>query len=137
MDKCDARALLKEHNLKVTNQRKLLLEAIIRSNSIFSAGSLQDNVKDRMDVATVYRILGMLVANGIIREVSSSDNTQYYELRCEHHPLHPHFVCKRCKRIFCLDKIGAKDVSRIKQYASRHVIDDIAVQLRGLCNKCK
>jgi len=137
MDKCSAKNLLIKNSLKLTNQRELLLKTIIDSDSIFSAISLQEKVNDSMDMATIYRILTVFLKKNIIREVITNDNTCFYELSCEHHPVHPHFFCKKCKSITCLNPINAHSIIANGDYSSDYIIEDIAIQLMGICPKCK
>ena len=119
MDKCNAKTLLGQNNLKVTQQRLLLLDTKIDSEKIFSAISLQEKVRDRMDLVTIYRILSVFLENKIIRDVISNDTTRFYELSCEHHPVHPHFICKKCNTIICLSAINYNFISKIKKIAEK------------------
>lgn len=137
MDKCDAKTLLKQNNLKLTRQRVLLLETIINSGKVFSAISLQGKVENSMDLVTIYRILTIFLENKIIREVISNDITRFYELSCKHHPVHPHFVCRKCNTIICLPAVNDNYVSKIKRIAGENIIEDITIQVTGICSKCK
>ena len=137
MDKCNALTLLKEHELKVTKQRKLLLDEIIEIEESFSANTLYQNMHNEMDMATVYRILNIFKEKRIIREILSIDDTKYFELSCIHHPVHPHFFCKKCNNIVCLDQLKDQDLMILKKYSQDLTIDDIKISFTGLCNKCK
>lgn len=137
MDKCDAATILKQNDLKITQQRLLILEAIINSEIVFSTSSLQEKVKNNMDLVTIYRIISVLVEKKIIREIASNETTRFYELACEHHPVHPHFTCNKCKAIICLGVIDNKDIASLKKYSEDNLVEDIVIQFSGTCSKCK
>lgn len=137
MDLCDAKTLLREHKLKVTAQRELLVDTIIHWSSIFSATMLQEKLQDNMDLATIYRILGVLLETRIIREVTNKNNTQFYELSCEHNPVHPHFLCNKCNTLTCLNELGTQEIKGLKQNTSDYIIEEISIQFTGICPKCK
>jgi Fe2+ or Zn2+ uptake regulation protein len=137
MDKCNANNILKKNKLKSTRQRILLLEAIINSEKVFSANSLHERIKNRMDLVTIYRILSILLEKKIIREIVSNETTKFYELSCEHNPVHPHFICDKCKNIICLGEIDRKEIANLEKYSEDNLIKTIIIQFTGTCNKCK
>jgi len=137
MAKFRADSFLKKNGLKATHQRILLLKEIIKHGNVFSAISLHKKLKSRIDLATIYRILNVFLKNKIIREVISNDITRFYELSCEQQLIHPHFICKKCNKIICLNAIDNKYISDLKKNANKNEIDDIVIQLAGLCFKCK
>lgn len=137
MDKCNALELLKKHGLKSTKQRVILLELILDLQSIFTAGSLFDQLEERMDLVTIYRILGVLHGKGIIREILTTDESKMFELSCIHNPVHPHFSCSQCGEIVCLEALDEDYQSKLLYKYSQYSIDDISIQLRGLCSRCK
>jgi Fur family ferric uptake transcriptional regulator len=52
---------------------------------------------------TVYRILDLLVENGIVERISTGGRAFYYGLAPnDHHKPHPHFYCKNCGQMDCL-----------------------------------
>ncbi len=137
MEKCDAAAILKQNDLKTTQHRLLLLESIIDSEKVFSAISLHERVGDCMDTVTIYRILSVFLEKKIVREIVSNETTRFYELSCEHNPIHPHFTCNKCKRIICLNQIESSDISNLKKYSGDNLIDDVIIQFTGTCSNCR
>lgn len=136
MDKCTAVKLLKNASLKVTRQRELLLDTIINREGVFSVDALYREMSDSMDLVTVYRILGIFAGCGIVREVTVCDNTHLYELSCVHNPLHPHFICRVCNSIICLEEPEPKLLNELaSQYSLQ--IEEIRILFTGVCSKCK
>jgi Fur family ferric uptake transcriptional regulator len=136
MDKCSARELLEANDLKVTKQREILLDEIIKTGVSFSANSLFKKLINSMDLVTIYRILNVLSVKKIIREVFCSDEARYYELSCVHNPVHPHFICGKCKEVFCLKELRSKDMLNLKKYAGALAVEDVSVMFAGTCSGC-
>ena len=118
-------------NLKKTE----LLIAEMLSKKLYSAKELQDILK--VDKATIYRNLKSLLKKEVIREIKNSDGIGYYEIACNiHNPIHPHFECEKCKKIYCLKALSAEDTINLSKY-SDFEIKNIEIKFSGICNECK
>lgn len=139
MDFCDSLTLLKSKNIKTTAQRVEIMDNIIHRDRPFSANDLHSalSVESNIDLATVYRFINILSKSGIIREVVNSDGYQYYELACEHHPLHPHFICENCKHISCLNNLAPLDAVNLGSYTGGHSVRSISLNFKGICAECQ
>jgi len=137
MNKCDPKTLLKEHGLKTTKQRILLLEKILKKKSVFSINDLEKELLSDMDQATIYRIMAQLREKGIVREILSDSDNRLFEKSCIHNPVHPHFHCTKCKKIICLDQLDEKIHRAIEKAYSDVTIDEISINISGTCLKCK
>ncbi len=119
-------------NLKKTEYSIALL---LSQNGIMSAKELQGKIK--VDKATIYRNLKNLIKKGTIREIKNSEGIGFYEISCKiHNPIHPHFECKICKKIYCLEPLKAEDVIALSNY-TQNEINEIEIKLKGICNECK
>ena len=136
MDRCNAVDLLRSKNVKNTKQRLLILEVIMSNMSLFTAASLFNTVSENMDLATVYRVLNKFSDVGIIREVLGSGDSKTYELSCIHNPVHPHFNCKICGKVFCLDQVEEKTLLNLEKSCKGFIVEDIIIQYSGICNEC-
>jgi len=136
MDRCDAKELLKSKNMKATKQRVQLLEEIIDKQILFTANDLFKKLSNQMDLVTIYRILNLFQESGLVREVFSNSDSKMYELSCIHNPVHPHFSCKVCGNIYCLDEIDKETLTNLKSRCIGFKVDDISMQFSGICNKC-
>jgi len=139
MDTCDSNTLLKSRKIKITAQRLEILNLIIQNNHPFTANELHYKIKTEsgIDLATVYRFINLLVKSRIIREVANSGGFQYYELACEHHPLHPHFICENCKNISCLKNFNPLDAVNLGAYTGSNSVRSISLNFTGVCGKCQ
>ena len=93
---------LQKKSLKLTNQRRQLLEKIIEMDKThFTADDLVDEFRDqrpRVSKATVYRTLSVLVEAGILEEHNFGENHKVYEVS-EGRPHHDHLICTNCGKI--------------------------------------
>ena len=74
---------LASKGLRITGQRKGVLEALFRQSGHFTADQLlQDaqNLDDTVSRATVYRNLPLLVESGIIRKIDIGHDNKFYAL---------------------------------------------------------
>ncbi len=119
-------------NLKKTEYSIALL---LSENGIMSAKELQKALL--VDKTTIYRNLKNLIKKETIREIKNSEGIGFYELNCKiHNPIHPHFECKICKKIFCLKPLKAEDVIALLRYTENET-NEIDIKLKGICNECK
>ncbi|NPA88321.1 Fur family transcriptional regulator [Caminibacter pacificus] len=122
----------KIENLKKT---ELQIALLLNEKGIMSAKELQ--IKLNVDKATIYRNLKHLLKKHTIREIKNSEGIGFYELNCKiHNPIHPHFECKICKKIYCLKPFNAEDILSLSNY-SEYDIEEIEVKFKGICDECK
>lgn len=104
-----------------------------------NAQSVVDLVKifqSDMNKTTVYRILDRLEKEGKLHSFTGKDGLTWYAkcLDCSHDHhihLHPHFQCKQCGTVECLDE--EINISNLNQYQ----IEQAQVLLFGNCEQCQ
>jgi Fur family ferric uptake transcriptional regulator len=90
----------------VTDNRRRVLEVIGNNNYPLSASDIFQTLQRSAAInrVTVYRILDLLVAHGLVERISTGGRAAYFGLAPnEHHRPHPHFYCKRCGQMECLN----------------------------------
>lgn len=90
--------LLKNKNLRITKQRKLILDYIDKKNEPVSGQAIYDDLKKEMaiDLSTVYRNLNILEENDLLLKTSDLDGISYYQINKDDHK---HFItCSRCHK---------------------------------------
>jgi Fe2+ or Zn2+ uptake regulation protein len=111
------------NGLRLTIPRKRIL-------SIFSAQGHPMSFEEyalldtTIDKSTFYRNMQTFEAADIIQGIESDEGKRYFELS---DTIHPHFVCRSCHTISCLDTAPA---TLIHGYQ----IDSIIY--KGTCSKC-
>jgi Fe2+ or Zn2+ uptake regulation protein len=133
----NAKQILQNNNLKVTNQRLLMIEEIIKLNSTFTADTLYKRLHKNIDQATIYRILHIFIQKNIITEIPNTVDMKSYELTRKCDSIHPHLYCKECHNTYCLTELDDNEIDALNKYRNNYMIDDIFVQFTGKCDKCK
>ncbi len=122
-------------NIENLKKTELKIALLLEERHLLSAKELQNILE--VDKATIYRNIKHLLKKQTIREVKNSEGIGYYELNCKiHNPIHPHFECRICKRIFCLKPFNAEDILSLSNY-SEYDIEEIEVKFKGICDECK
>jgi Fur family ferric uptake transcriptional regulator len=139
----ERRALLKEmvsKGVRMTAQRRAVLEVIQEANEHLDAGSLLELARKRepnIDRATVYRTLGLLKKLRLIDELDLMHlygEKHYYEAKTERN--HAHLACFRCGRI---QEFSSPLFERLKAEISKQAGFKIRVtrlELGGTCRAC-
>lgn len=130
---------LKEKNLKITGQRKLILDAFLNNESHISAEELYDQIKREnpgIGLATIYRTLKLFAECGLASEVHFSDGLTRYEHRFGHEH-HDHLICLNCgKYIEVVDPAIEELQNRLAQMNEFQVLRH-RMELYGICRNCK
>lgn len=129
---------LKEKNLKITGQRKLILDAFLNNERHISAEELYDQIKrenPRIGLATIYRTLKLFAECGLASELHFSDGVTRYEHRFGHEH-HDHLICLNCgKYIEVVDPAIEELQARLAQKNEFQVLRH-RMELYGICCDC-
>jgi Fur family ferric uptake transcriptional regulator len=118
-----------------TKSLNAILSVFEQREEALSVVDLVDEFKDDMNKTTVYRILERLENEGVIHSFTGSKGLMWYA-KCQtctthhHHDVHPHFECKDCGKVECLEL-----EIEIPQINNRH-IDSASIMLQGQCADC-
>jgi len=99
----NTRATLEERGIRLTKQRKILLEIIDQSGAHLDAEKLYQLATERdpkLNRVTVYRTLKLLKESGLVDELDLmhfEGDQHYYETRMKQE--HAHVICLQCGRI--------------------------------------
>ena len=97
-------------NLRVTAQRKVIIDTAFGTQQHFTADQLLAWSRRRdksVSRATVYRTLPLLTESGLVREMDFGKDCKVYDPNYAEHPHHNHIICQDCEKIveFDSDKI--------------------------------
>lgn len=136
---CNYSALLEESGLGYTTNRHRILQLIGNNGRPLSAQEIYDTLKgtDTINRVTVYRILDLLVAKGLVDRISGGGRSFVYgPAPNENHPAHPHFYCKTCGSLECLNPQSLSVDLQSMQRDFPGSIENITVRVDGVCQKC-
>ncbi len=142
MDKkehCDILQVLKDAGLSRTPQRVAVLGMLINSDRALTVIDIFVEISpyQKINKATIYRILSSFKEKGIIRDIPVSDGVNYYEMACRHNPVHAHFYCRACKKMFCLEPITLSQAWGIFSSPYGFKVDGFTLNITGLCRDCQ
>ncbi len=128
-----------QHNLKITKQRRAVLEAFLGSEEHVSAEELYKIVsakEPKIGLATVYRTLALLTESGLAAELDFGDGQKRYELNFEHEH-HDHMICTQCGKII---EFNHPLIEKLQEdVAQEHGFEMTAHKLDmfGICKTCR
>ena len=129
---------LKEKNLKITGQRKLILDAFLNNEKHISAEELYDQLKKDtpgIGLATIYRTLKLLCECGLANEIHFSDGVTRYE-HLFGHEHHDHLICLNCGKYI---EVFNPEIEQLQQkMAEQHQFEVLRhrLELYGICRDC-
>jgi len=128
---------LKQKGLKLTPQRKLIIDAIHETEAHLTAEEIIAHVQARMPEvhkSTIYRTLELLEGAGCVFKSELGDHSIYHHAEEGHHH---HLVCSRCgKTIECdEDLFTSVEGSLVEKYGFR--VDFNHLVMSGLCEECR
>jgi len=133
------REYLKNRGLKITNQRRAVIETFWENERHFSLDELYEKVREKNENigrSTVYRTLKLLCEAGIAREVEFGDKITRYEHALGHEH-HDHLVCVNCGRFYEVSdgKIEELQNKMAEQYGFKPVRHRL--EIFGVCRQCR
>lgn len=144
MDQERFKEMLREKNLKVTNQRMLVLETMAdHPGEHLTTEELYELVRvqyPEIGLATIYRTVQVLVDLHVIDRVSFDDGVARYELEAagedsRHH--HHHAICRRCGEVISFEDDLLDNLEQALYDAIGFTVEDHEVKLYGYCKNCK
>jgi len=137
--KCNYQEMLASADLGATPNRLRVLEVVGNNSCPLSAGDIFKTLERSSSInrVTVYRILDRLVDQGMVERLSTGGRAAYYGLAPnDNHRPHPHFYCKSCGQMDCLnpESLNVETDAMQKTFPGR--IDKVEVRVDGICKNC-
>jgi Fur family ferric uptake transcriptional regulator len=132
---------LKERGVRMTRQRRILLDLLDRSGRHLDAESLYQLAKEqdpKLNRVTVYRTLKLLKTGGLVDELDLmhfEGDQHYYETRLKQE--HAHVVCLRCGKV---DEFFGEPIQRIRRQVESSLgfqIVSARTEIGGYCPDCQ
>ena len=129
---------LRQKGFRITPQRELIVDAIAHSQHHISAEQILEIVQQHtsaVNLATVYRTLEMLTAQGLVSRLDLGDGCVVYAT--SYHGPHVHLVCRLCGHV--VDADHQITASLGQQLADQyHFWADLThISILGVCNFCQ
>lgn len=130
---------LKSNGLKMTRQRRLILEAFLEVDGHLSADELYEVVRkqdSRVGFTTVFRTMKAMTECGLARETDLNDGRIRFE-RLYRTPKHHHIVCQECNKTI---EFYSPDLEEMQaKIASEYGLQPVQqrLQIFGVCKECQ
>lgn len=132
-------SFLRGRGLTFTPERGAILEEIFADHGHFDVEALHDRLKKRglrISVATVYRLIPLLIESGMIRRATSQAGRPTYEHLFGHRP-HHHLICVRCGKVVEFRQEAVEKI--LDRVCAGHGFSpfDYRLVVRGVCAACR
>lgn len=128
--------ICRERSIPATVQRRAVLEALLDSEQHPTAEQLFHSVQQSVpgiSLATVYRVLDLLVDIGMARRTCSPGSQCRYDGKVHRHH---HLVCLHCERMVDLEDASLNDLPLPDRTRTGFDVVDYSIQFRGVCPEC-
>lgn len=126
---------MREKGLRLTAQRKAVLEYLFSTNEHPTARKIFENVRKSLPgigLSTVYGILAELSKKGVIKALEYKEMDNRYEANLSEHI---NLVCLRCGKISDYLTPYTIDLERIRETAGFRAFQS-RFELYGVCESC-
>jgi Fur family ferric uptake transcriptional regulator len=127
---------LRARGLRLTRPRQIILETVRATAAHPTAAAVYQRVRRRLprvSLATVYRNLRRLAAEGLLRERVDPTGLRFDGNTAQH----DHFTCLACGRIYDVPPTGAREGRpRLPGRAGFEVLDQ-RIEFYGRCGACR
>lgn len=132
---------LREQGVRLTRQRRILLDLIDHSGRHLDAESLYKMAKEKdpkLNRVTVYRTLKLLKKGGLVDELDLmhyGGDQHYYETRLKQE--HAHIICLRCGKV---EEFFGEPLQKLRRQVESHFGFEILLartEIGGYCPHCQ
>lgn len=123
--------------LRMTNQREMILRELVKNKKHLTADELYDIVKKvmpRISLATVYRNLEILSEAGIIGKLEISGRQKRFDYDPEDHD---HIYCAVCHRVDNLNIERSGDEAKKMASVEGYSVTGYRLEIIGICESCQ
>ncbi len=120
-----------------TRQKSAIESAVLSSCDHPSALTVCERVKEEIpniSLGTVYRVLGMLVKEGKVREIPVPGAPSRFDKTTR---THAHFICTECGELSDIDAEESAFIAHARAMFPEAEIDEAEIIFKGLCAHCK
>ncbi|AEJ62188.1 ferric uptake regulator, Fur family [Spirochaeta thermophila DSM 6578] len=132
--KKDAVAVLREHGIKVSHQRVLVLEYLLEHDTHPTVDTIYQDLLPHvpgLSKTTVYNTVRLFVEKGIAQELTIEGTEFRYDIA---DPSHAHFKCVRCGALYDLPL--PQELSAALRVPPGFRLEESHLYLKGVCPSC-
>jgi len=131
---------LREAGYRSGGARRTVVEYLERQDCCVSAQETHDRIRAhgaKVGIASVYRVLDLLAAQGLLTRVDLGDGVARFEAARPGGHHHHHLVCGDCGKVEAFeDDALERELSLVAERLG-YAMDAHDVVLRGACDECR
>jgi Fur family ferric uptake transcriptional regulator len=131
---------LRSEGYRSGGARRAVVEALGRQSCCATAREILDSLQRdgrSVGIASVYRVLDLLVERGRVQKVDLGDGEARYEPADPAGDHHHHLVCDECGRIEPFEDTRLETAIRRLEHETGYALASHDVLLRGSCSDCR
>lgn len=140
----EAYRLLKEHNFRITPQRKAILQIMndckghhLETENIYELLDAKGGQSVKAGLATVYRTMDLFERIGLVSRLSMEGSPARYELTVPQELNHHHLICLKCGRVQEFDDRLTEDLKKQVLQDKDFQAHGKPMKIYGYCSKCR
>ena len=125
-------------NFKKTPARSIIIEFLSNSKSPVDVEQIISFLRSKKlntNKVTVYRIIELLLQNGIVERLEFGEGKYRYEFKTNHH--HHHLVCTSCGRVQDVEANVVEKLENEIQKNKNFKVQSHSMEFFGLCSACQ
>ncbi|MBN2898827.1 MAG: transcriptional repressor [Clostridia bacterium] len=133
--------IFEDKDIRMTSTRKAVVDVFINHGGHMNAEEVYRRTEsEKIGLATVYRTIEILKANGIIKELFVNGERLFELGARDNSRFHIHFSCNRCGRLeeyngaLLLNHLV--NLKRIVERDWENEVEDMRIVLQGTCKTC-
>jgi len=121
--------------IRHTKPRRLVFEALENLSEPLSANEINNYLKNKIDLASIYRTLNLLVKAELVNIILFGEGKKRYELKNKNEH-HHHLFCENCGKV---ENIEMKENFLLRNVAeqSKFKVRKHNLEFFGLCQNCQ
>src|SRR5258705_7906339 len=131
---------LESKNLRLTLQRRAIVETVFDTEEHFTADQLLEWSRQRektVSRATVYRTLPLLTESGLVRDMDFGKDYKFYDPNYANHPHHNHIICQDCDKIVEFDSDKIEKIENEISHRLGFAVKTHRLQITASCEDLK
>lgn len=136
--------LLKGHNLRITPQRKAILQVLydcrghhLETENIYNLLLIKKGKAKKIGLATVYRTMDLFEKIGLVSKLSMENSPARYELIIPERIWHHHLVCLKCGQVQEIEDRLTEDMKMKILKDKDFQVADKPMKIYGYCSRCR
>lgn len=120
-----------------TKQKDIIYNLIKKQKYEFTIKDIYNQIKDRVGLTTIYRLVDKLVEEGRLSKYITKDNMTYYQYLEECNQMnHFYLKCEQCGIIIHIDCNCIEEMSKHILIEHKFLTNKMNIVINGICQNC-